>query len=399
MKIQNFDAVYSFEGYVIERVTCETVGIQIDLRWDKRRRLECPDCGCRMARNRVREKVAFDLSCGGGPVVLVKYPAIQGKCSGCGGYATITPDEIHPTRRATWRLMRYVSMLARFVPLDAMKAICAVPAATAYRYDRDVLEADLPPPNLDGIRALLVDEKQVRRGHGYVTIVLDADSGELLHMCEGKKADALGVFLDSLTDAQKATIQAVCIDRAGAYKKAVRERLPGAEIVFDRFHLMMNLGKAIDQVRREEFKKAEGDDRRAIKGQRYNLLRNKENLTGKQSLDLRKLLEMNETVSTAYVLKGQFRVTWTYTTSWWAGRYLRNWITLAKQADIDPLTKFANGIERDFEGIVSWFRHRISNGTIEGFNSIISRVVFKSRGIRSFEYLYLKLRQESLLQN
>jgi len=290
-------------------------------------------------------------------------------------------------------------MLARFVPLDAMKAICAVPAATAYRYDRDVLEADLPPPNLDGIRALLVDEKQVRRGHGYVTIVLDADSGELLHMCEGKKADALGVFLDSLTDAQKATIQAVCIDRAGAYKKAVRERLPGAEIVFDRFHLMMNLGKAIDQVRREEFKKAEGDDRRAIKGQRYNLLRNKENLTGKQSLDLRKLLEMNETVSTAYVLKGQFRVTWTYTTSWWAGRYLRNWITLAKQADIDPLTKFANGIERDFEGIVSWFRHRISNGTIEGFNSIISRVVFKSRGIRSFEYLYLKLRQESLLQN
>lgn len=398
MKIKNFDAVYSFEGYVIEAVTCESVGIQIDLRWDNRRRLECPSCKCKMGINRVREKTAFDLSCGGGPVVIIKYPSIQGKCSGCDSYHTVTPTEIHPTRKATWRLMRYVSMLARFVPLDGMRAICEVPAATAFRYDKDVLEADLPPPMLDGIRAMLVDEKQVKAGKGFVTVVLNADNGELIHMAEGKKAEALGGFLDSLTDEQRATIEAVCIDRAGAYKKAVTEHLPGAEIVYDRFHLMMNLGKAIDQVRRDEFKKVEGKDRRAIKGQRYNLLRNPENLTGKQSLSLRKLLEMNEMISTSYILRGQFRVTWSYTSAGWARKYLENWISLVRETDIGPMIRFANGIERDIEGIVSWFRHHISNGAIESFNSTISRVVFRARGIRSFDYLYLKLRQESLLQ-
>ena len=294
--------------------------------------------------------------------------------------------------------MRYVSMLARYVPMDGMKAICEVPAATAWRYDRDVLEADLPGPDLDRVRRILVDEKSVGRGHQYVTLVLDADTGELLHMHEGKKRESLGAFFAELTEEQRRRIEAVCIDRAGSYKSAVEEWLPDAEIVYDRFHLMQNLGRAIDEIRRQEQKRASDEDGRVIKGSRYNLLRNAENLRDENRVALSDLLDINENLNIAYILKEQFRLAWSYSYAGCARRFLERWVDQVRESGIEPLIGFANGVARDIEGIVSWCRHHLTNGPIEGFNSTVARVLFRARGIRSTDYLYLKLRQESLLQ-
>lgn len=398
MKIKNFQALYPFKGYVIESVNCGTVGMQIDLRRDRRCALTCPDCGSRMTKNRERLATAFDLSCGTGPVVVVRYPAIQGTCSQCGCYKTVRPSEIHPSRKATWRLMRLVNQLARFVPFDAMASLIEVPAATAWRYDRDVLEADLPPPDLDGLEALLVDEKHLGRAHGYVTLVLNAGTGELLFMKPGRKKETLGEFFAMLGEERKASIKAVCIDRSGAYAAAIAEHLPGAEIVYDKFHLMANLNKAIDEVRREEYRAATKEARNVIKGQRFNLLRHPENLAPEGELALRGLLEINEKINIAYLLKDQFRFVWDYRYAGWARRYLVQWISWVRESAIEPLVRFAKGVERDIERIVAWCRHPITNGRIEGFNSKISKIVFKARGIRSVTYLYLKLRQESVLQ-
>ena len=397
MKIKNFQAVYPFEGYVIDSVNCHAVGMQIKLRRDGRCPLRCPDCETRMALNREREIKAYDLSCGGGPAVEIRYPSIQGYCSCCKSYHTIRPKEIHPTRKATWRLMRYVSLLARFVPMSAMTMLTEVPSTTAWRYDRDVLKEDLPEPDLDGIEALLIDEKAVRRGHGYVTLVLNADTGELLHLHEGKKKASLEAFFERLNDEQKASIKAVCIDRNGAYRAVIDEQLPNAAIVFDKFHLLQNLGKVVDEVRCEENRKASAAEMPLFIGQRFNLLRHPENLTEKNSSCLDRLLAANKAPSTVYLLKDQFRTVWTYQKPGWARRHLKGWIEMAIESAIKPLMRFAKGMERDMEQIVSWCTHRITNGRIEGFNSIISRVLFKARGIRSIDYLFLKLRQESLL--
>ena len=83
----------------------------------------------------------------------------------------------------------------------------------------------------------------------------------------------------------------------------------------------------------------------------------------------------------------------------WARRYLRQWISWVRESGIEPLIRFAKGVDRDMERIISWCDHRITNGRIESFNSTVSRIIFKARGIRSLDYLFLKLRQESLLQN
>lgn len=398
MKIKDFRAVYPFEGYVTESVNCESAAMQIKLEWDRRRCLRCPDCGEAMRRNRESRSVAYDLPCGGAQIVRVDYPAIQGLCPRCGTYHTIRPSEIHPRRHATWRLMRYVSLLARHLPLDMMVSVLGVPAATAWRYDRDVLEADLPTPDLDGIEAILIDEKSVRRGHQYVTLVLNAATGELLYMAEGKKKESLEAFFALLSEAQKATIKAVCIDRNGAYGAVVAEALPEADIVNDKFHLMSNLGKALDELRRSEYSKATGEFRHVLKGQRFNLLRHPENLAPAGELALHGLLDINRNLQIAYLLKDQFRLVWTYTKPGWARRYLRQWIWWVEESGIAPLIRFAKGIEREIERVVAWCKHRITNARIESFNSVVSRIIFKARGIRSLEYLYLKLRQESLLR-
>lgn len=396
MKIRNFQAVYPFSGYVIESVSCQPIGMQINLRWDERRTLKCPDCGTKMGKNRENLVSAFDLPCGDGQIVIIAYPSIQGCCSACGRYKTVRPAEIHPTRKATWRLMRYVSLLSRFVPLDCMEMLVGVPAATAWRYDKDVLEADLPEPCLDGIKAILVDEKSVRKGHNYVTLVLNAETGELLHMMEGKKKESLSAFFDKLNPAQKASIEAVCIDRNGAYAAAIEEGLPHAQIVYDKFHLMNSLNQAVNEVRKDEFREADNEMKGVIKGQRFNLLRHPENLEASHVQPLSTLLNMNETINIAYLLKDQFRFVWDYVTKGWARRYLKQWIEWAYESEIGPIVRFAKGVERDIERIISWCQFRITNGRIESFNSTVSKIIFKARGIRSLEYLYLKLRQESL---
>lgn len=398
MKIKNFQAVYSFKGYVIESVNCASIALQINLQRDQRFSLRCPDCHARVTQNRQTDNVAFDLACGSGKVVFIRYPAIQVCCSKCQRYKTIRPAEIHPKRRATWRLMRFVSELARHVPFDMMPALVEVPAATAWRYDKEVLEADLPKPDFDGIQAILVDEKAVRRGHNYVTVVLNAETGELLFMTESKKKAALAAFFEQLNEQQKASIQAVCIDRNGAYAAAINEHLPHAAIVYDKFHLMANLNQALDEVRREEFKKADGEMKHIIKGQRFNLLRHPENLPHEGGKSLQGLLNINEKINKAYLLKDQFRFVWDYRSAGWAKRYLKQWIDWVYESEIAPLVRFAKGVERDMDRIVSWCKHRITNGRIESFNSKISQVIFKARGIRSLDYLFLKMRQESILR-
>ena len=112
----------------------------------------------------------------------------------------------------------------------------------------EVLKLDFPAPTFDGLRVLIIDEKAIRKGHGYVILVLNGVTGELLHVAEGKKKEGLEPFFEVLTKAQKACIQVVCIDRAGAYQSVVGEEVPKAAIVYDRFHLYLNLESSpIDQ--------------------------------------------------------------------------------------------------------------------------------------------------------
>jgi transposase len=196
-----------------------------------------------------------------------------------------------------------------------------------------------------------------------------------------------------LSPEQIDNIQAVGIDRAGAYKAVIQDYAPNAEIVFDKFHIVSNLNTAVDEVRRTEWRNADKDNKKFIKGQRFNLLRNAHNLKDDQCDALSTLFEANESLFQAYLLKDAFNTLWTYVRPSWASKFLDNWIEWAKETGLPPLIKFAKGVDRDRAEILAWIKHRVTSAKLEAFNATISRIVKRACGYRDLDYLYLKIRQ------
>ena len=284
----------------------------------------------------------------------------------------------------------------RYLPLDQLQQLYAVSASTARRYDKSILLAELPEPNLDGLMTLLVDEKSVRKRHGYVTLVMNGDTGELLHMSEGKKKQSLQEFFDRLEPAQSESIQAVAIDRAGAYKSCVEENLPQAQIVFDKFHLVANFNAALDEVRRTQWRAASQADKKVVKGSRFLLISNSDKLDFDQRGRLRELLKINESLCVAYVLKDALKGLWSYIYPKAASNYLHRWCCWARDSGIGPMKKFAKSLMKAHEEIIAFCHYPITTAKLESFNATVARIVRKSCGVRDLHYLFLKLRQEAL---
>jgi len=396
MYVHGIRSLFVFEGYVVRKITMCGDLVQADLRRDGRRRLRCPACGGRMNVHRTLTQTARDLPLGTALHVVLTYPAIQGRCKTCGGFSTIRPGGIDDHARASRRLMEFVSGLAKHMPLSHIKEVVGIDDATAFRWDKAVLLRNLPPPNLDDLRILLVDEKAVRKGHGYVTLVMNGITGELIYLAEGKKKESLQGFFDKLSKAQKASIVAVAMDRAGAYYEVVKEQLPDADIVFDKFHLIVNYHAVIDEVRREEWRKAKGQYKDVIKGQRYNLFRNPENRTSAQTQSLMNLLHMNRNLAVCYLLKDAFKKLWDYKRLGPAGKYLAKWVRWAAVSGVEALRDFGRRLLKVKEEILNYCRHPVTIGPLESFNNTVSRIIHRACGVTNLDYLFLKLRQESL---
>lgn len=236
--------LYRSEGYRLESLNTDGERAQVTLLCDDRYRPECGECRGRMRINRKTRQSALDLALGPAKFVGLLYEAVQGLCRACARYETVRPLGIVEHHQATLRLMRQVILLCRWLAVERICEIAAVTPASAYRYDRYILQIELPAPRLDSLEALLIDEKHLGKA-GFVTLVLNARTVELLWMAEGRGKDALKGFFAKLTPEQKASIVAVGIDRSGDYRAAVEEHLPKADIVFDKFHLTSNYGEVM----------------------------------------------------------------------------------------------------------------------------------------------------------
>ncbi len=339
----------------------------------------------------------MDLPWGSTNVVFITYPRVQDRCRNCEAFVTTRPKEIHPTKHVTWRLMKAVSTWVDAAPISAVGDMFSISESTARRYDKEYLTSYCPETQFNDLRALLIDEKHLGK-HGYVTIVLNADTGELLHFEKGKKKESLDCFFFKLSDAQKASIEVIGIDRAGAYQSSVEEHLPHSEIVYDRFHIVKNLNDAIDKVRREAVNKAQNEDKKIIKGSRYILLANASNLDEKGREKLERLVNLNEEISIAYQLKEQFQCVYQRPTKMWARDELDAWCDLAQSSGIKAFQRLARGFQRGAERIVNYAKHKLTSGRIEGFNSLISKLFTKARGVKDLEYMELRLRYASIMR-
>ena len=195
MIVTGLHHLYAFKGYRVRKAAFSPTGSQIFLVPDKRVKLRCPKCQSTwMRRNRNTRQIALDLPASSVRLVEISYDAIQIFCLRCRQYRTIHPPGIDPNAQATRRLMVFASRLARRLPLNHVAEFVPVSAASIYRWDTAILELTLPEPDLDNVDYLLVDEKCIHKkgaGPKFVTLVLNAETGELLSMTEGRKKESL----------------------------------------------------------------------------------------------------------------------------------------------------------------------------------------------------------------
>lgn len=399
MKVRNIKAVAPFKGYVVTKLIFEDIGAQINLEFDKRCGPRCPGCDSKLPRNKAGRRAVMDSPMPHGVIVALTFPTVQGLCRKCDRFVTTCPEEVHPTCQATWRLMRQVSSWASVAANTDVAAMFEISDGTVRRYDKIVLESDTPPPMFDGIEKLLVDEKAVRKGHGYVTVVLNGDTGELLHMAEGGKREALDSFFEKLTEVQRASIVAVGIDRAGSYQASVESRLPQADIVYDRFHLVANVNQAVDEVRRSLCRQADKAGKKVLKGKRFLVLANQDKLDSDGMVKLKELLAANEPLAKAYTLKEQFRALFDYLRPARAQQALANWCAMAEASGLAPFQRLARGFLKQSARVCGFVKHGLTSGLIEGFNNLIARIIHKACGMRDLDYLELKLRHRSVMRS
>lgn len=230
-----------------------------------------------------------------------------------------------------------------------------------------------------------VDEKAFRKGHSYMTLVCDLDEGTVEDVAEDRTTESLAGYFRGLTDEQLAGIEAVAIDMWPAYIKAIRDHLPGADekIVFDRFHIVKLLNDAVDKVRRQEHKalRREGDD--TLTGTKHLWLYGHENVPEKRAERFDQVKGLNLQTARAWAIKETLRDLWEYRSSAWARKFFAKWFGWARRSKLDPIKKVALTLKRHLDNILTYCKHRITNGTAEGLNSKIMSIKRKARGHRN----------------
>ena len=242
--------------------------------------------------------------------------------------------------------------------------------------------------NLDGVESIGIDEVQWRRGHKYQTVVYQTDEAcrRLLWIGPDRTAKTLLRFFRFLGKERTKQLQFICSDMWQGYIKVIRKKAAHAVHVLDRFHVMQRIGQAINDVRAAEVKQLKQDGYEPVlKGARWLLLKRPENLTEKQAVKLRDLLQYNLKSVRSHLMKEDFQQLWRYSSPVWAGKFLDQWCTRVMRSRIEPMKKVARTLRDKRELILNWFRAEgtISAGIVEGFNNKLKLVTRKSYGFRT----------------
>ena len=258
-------------------------------------------------------------------------------------------------------------------------------------YMQRKVQANPIPANL---RAIGIDEISVRKRHKYRVTVSDLDIPRPVWMGgEGRSEEDLELFFVEIGPERCQNIQIVVMDMWKSFRNAVRKHAPQARIIFDKFHVLRHLSDALDEVRRQEYKRVNDKERKYIKGQRYTLLSHKANLDADGRRSLKLLLKANKRLHKAYLLKESFGQLWDYSYPASARKFFDNWVAQLRWQKLEPYKKFAAMIERHWDGVVSYCHpeNKVSLGFVEGLNTKIRVIQRRAYGIKDQDYLRLKV--------
>ena len=366
----------------------------IHLTPDQRYRPLCHDCGAAAVtvHSQGHRRHLRDLNLACHQVWLeVGYRKIW--CAECNGVRVEQLSFADASKRVTHRLAQHIHDLCKFMTVKDVAEHLDLDPKTVKAIDKAFLEKEFGEMNAAGLRVLAIDEIAVRKGHTYMTVIMDYFSGRIVWMGPDRRMETLDAFFAELSDAQKQGIEAVAMDMWEPFVNRVRHHCPQARIVFDFFHVVQAFGKVIDSVRRDEYRNASAHDRNVLKGSRYLLLKNAENLTDDQANRLADVLALNETLSILYILKDQLKLVFRYSDRGKVKRTLHSWCRMAETIDHPDVQRFVGRL-RFFEyGILNHADYPISTSELEGANNKIKVIKRKAYGFHDTKYFVLKVKQ------
>jgi transposase len=316
-------------------------------------------------------------------------------CDHCGGVRVEQLEFVDTCQRVTHRLAAYAADLCR-LGLSVAKVAdhLNLDPKTVKAIDKAALEAEFGETRHEGLRRLAIDEIALKKGQNdYMTVVLDYDTGRVVWMGLGHGAPTLDAFFSEMPGEVREQIQAIAIDMWDPYIKAIRRWCPQADIVFDLFHVVRAFNRIINDIRNEEYRKADRAGRQTLKGSKYLFLKNWGNLGYKQRIRLNEILALNERLNTLYWLKDLLVYIWGYQREAWAEKTLNQWCEVARQDGHPKLMTFARRLERYRYGILNHCKHAMHTSRIEGVNNKIKVIKRVAYGFHDPEYFALKVKQ------
>jgi transposase len=382
---------FCIRGYEYVRTAYKDGQVIFTIRQEPRM-FRCEACGSRDVQPRGRVERQFrSLPIGSRPTTIV-FPIPRVACRACGVVRQVEIDFADPRRTYTKAFERYALELSRSMTiLDVARHL-----NVSWDIVKDIQKRDLSrryaKPKLKDLRQIAIDEIAIAKGHRYVTVVLNLESGAVVFVGDGKGADALKPFWKRLRGS-KAKIEAVAMDMSPAYHEAVSTHLSKATIVYDHFHVTKLFNDKLSNLRRWLYNRAGDEQKKVLKGVRWLLLKLPENLDADRDerARLKEALRLNKPLALAYYMKEDLRQFWEQPGKKFATAFLNDWIRRAKMSGVHMLSQMAKTLDAHRPGLLAYYDYPISTGPLEGTNNKIKTMKRQAYGFRDLEFFKLKI--------
>ena len=336
-----------------------------------------------------------DLSCGDTRVYL-DLEIRRVACRRCGAVKQERLDFLADHPFYTKRFAFFVGRRCRAATIQDVARETHLNWKTVKELEKQYMREQLRRLGTPGPRVIGIDEISIRRGHVYRIVVSDLVRRRPIWFGGTDRSEAsMDRFFAWLGRAKSRRIRLAVMDMWKPFRTSTLkpEHAPQARILYDKFHVLRHLGDALDAVRKREYARLTGKDRRFIKGQKYTLLSHRKNLSTEGRRALKLLLAANKRLNTAYLLKESFGQLWDYERAVWARRFFDHWRAALKWQRLKPYEKFAAMIESHWDGIAAYCQpeNKVALGFVEGLNNKIRVVQRRAYGLRDEEYLRLKV--------
>lgn len=351
----------------------------------------CPVCRSwhTVRRKGCKERLLRLIPIGCRPTLLL-LKVWRIRCEDCDALRWPKLPFVKGKARHTRRFSRFAIDLLHWMTISGTAKVLCVGWDMIKDIHKDYLKRRYKSPPLKDLKYLGIDEFSIRKGHSYMSIFVDLQSGRILHAVEGTENQAIAPFLKTLRR-RAPNLEAIAMDMDAGFHSAVQQYLPGIPVVFDHYHVVALMNRAIEELRREQQSELEGDERKVLKGTRFLLLKNYEKLDETKQNRLQQLLQANAPLLTIHTMKEQLREFWEKESIEQAIEFLDAWCTDALGSGIKQLKRVSKTLMRYSHGLLNYYFHRISSGPVEGINNKIKTLKRQAYGFRDMGYFKLRL--------